>query len=286
MRRILNFFISRAMITNWIVLVIMAAGTFGLFQLQRRVWPQKEIFGIRVFISWPGASAREIEEALTIDIDNQLRGIEGIENTFSTTGEGYVSFYLEVSRKVPMDSVLAKVKDRMEQIQDYPVEAMRPQISRQDSWNRVMLLFIYGPEDLNTLQKIADRFREDLLATGTVSQIDYWGLPEKEIVLELIPEQFNQYGLTVDSLKRVIQAFSLNGSAGTVLTGEENLKIRTYGERTTIFELKSIPVPVSGGKTLSLGSLCRIEEQWPEGAVYTQANGIPSVGFQIMYTNI
>ncbi len=290
MRRMLKYFTSRAMITNWIILVIMAAGTFGIFQLQRRVWPRLEISAVTIQVAWPGASAREIEEGLTVKMENRLKGIEGIENTYSTTGDGYVSFYLETSRKAQIDTVLDKVRNRMEQIPDYPEDARTPQISQEDSWNRVMLLFIYGPEELNTLQKIADGFRDDLLNTNQVSQINYWGLPEKEIVIELKPEKLSEYGLTLDSLGRMIRASSLNSSAGTLITDEENLMIRTYGQRTTIEELAAIPISLPGiqgmeGSTLPLGTLFNLEERWPEDEVYTQANGKPAVGFQIMYTN-
>ena len=271
MRRMLSYFTSRAMITNWIILVIMAAGVFSLFQLQKRVWPRLEISAVRVQITWPGASAREIEQALTVKIENSLKGIEGIENSYSTTGDEYVNFYLETGRNASIETVIDKVKSRIDQISDYPEEARKPRVYQEDSWNRVMLLFIYGPEDPEVLQDIADQFKEDLLASDTVSQINNWGLPGKNLVLEVMPEELDEYGLTVDSLSAMIQSYSRNGSAGALITAEENLMIRTYNERTDLSELASIPITLSGkdGPAVHpLGNLFTLKEEWPKDAVY------------------
>lgn len=292
MRRMLKGFTARAAVTNWIILVIMAAGVFGLFQLQRRVWPRLEISGLSVDISWPGASAREIEESLTIRIEERLKGIEGVERNVSTTGDGYVSFWLEASRDIPLERTIENVKNAVEGLSDYPDGARPPRIAREDGWNRVMLLFIYGPEDLDALQKVADNFRENLLATGQASQINYWGLPGKELVVEITPEKLQEYGLTTEGIAGVIRASSLNGSAGRVVTGEESLEIRAYGRRNTLEELSAVSIPLTidtpDGRirsTLPLGELFSVQEQWPQDAVYTRANGKPAVGFQIMYTN-
>ena len=57
MKKVITYFASHGMITNWIILLVMAAGAFGLTQLRRRVWPETEYNWITVSASWPNASA-------------------------------------------------------------------------------------------------------------------------------------------------------------------------------------------------------------------------------------
>ena len=57
MKKVITYFASQGMITNWIILLVMVAGAFGLTQLRRRVWPEIEYNWITVSVSWPNASA-------------------------------------------------------------------------------------------------------------------------------------------------------------------------------------------------------------------------------------
>ena len=284
MKKVIDYFASRGMVTNWLILLILAAGAFGFTQLRSRVWPQLDFDYVNVSVSWPGASAREIEDGLTIPIEEKLKGLEDVERMVTTTGDGYLHVWLETNPNLPMLRILDNVRSAVESVPDYPEDADPPVVAQEPSWNRVMLLFIYGPEDMEVLQSIADDFRSDLLATGEVSQVDAWGMPQKEIRIGLTPAVQKKYGLRVDDIAAAVNAANLNLSAGSVQTGTENLAIRSYGRKSDVHAIAAVPVNLNG-ENVPLGDICTVEEAWPEEAVYTRANGRPSVGYDIMYTN-
>ena len=60
MKKVIDYFASHKMVTNWLILLILAAGAFGFTQLRARVWPQLDLDYVNVEVSWPGASARSI----------------------------------------------------------------------------------------------------------------------------------------------------------------------------------------------------------------------------------
>ncbi len=283
MNRVIRYFASRGMVTNWFILLIMATGIFGFTQLRRRVWPQIDYDYVNLNISWPGASATEIEDGLTIPIEEKLKGLEGVDRMVSTTGDGYVHVWMETSPDIPVDRTIDRIRNAVDSLPDYPPGARPPRVTQEESWNRVMLLFIYGPENLDVLQDISDKFRNDLLASGEVTQIKSWGMPEKEIRVNVSPSLLREYGLTTGDIESAIRSSDLNIAAGTVNTGTENLQIRSYGRRTTVAAIEEIPVHAAG--SISLGQICKVTEEWPSEAVYTRANGKPAVGFEIMYTN-
>ena len=239
---------------------------------------------ITLDVSWPGSASLEVEEGLTIPIEERLKGLEGINRTVSTTGDGFVNFWIEADPGIPIDKTVDRIRTAVKSVPSYPSEADDPLVQQLDSWNRVMLLFIYGPEDKNVLQQVADDFRNKLLASGEVTQIDTWGMPQKEILLEVNPDVLREYGLTVEDIGRAVQSSDLNIAAGSVHTGREILEIRSYGRRTSVEEIERIPL-TAGGEVLTLGTICSVREEWPEEAVYTRANGKPAVGFDIMYSN-
>ncbi len=284
MKRLIEYFFTRRMVTNWLLLIVMAAGVFGFTQLRRRVWPQMDYDYITLDVSWPGAAALEVEEGLTIPIEERLRGLEGVERTVSTTGDGYVNVWIEADPRIPIDKTVDRIRTAVKSVPSYPQDADAPLVSQLDSWNRVMLLFIYGPEDKNVLEQVADEFRDQLLASGEVTQIDTWGMPRREIRLDVNPDILREYGLTADDISSAVQASDLNIAAGSIHTGRENLEIRSYGRRTSVEAIEQIPLN-AGGEILSLGTVCSVSEEWPEETVYTRANGKPAVGFDIMYSN-
>ncbi|MCG8453329.1 MAG: efflux RND transporter permease subunit [Spirochaetales bacterium] len=284
MKKVIEYFSSRGMITNWLILLVMVAGIFGFSQLRRRVWPQMDYDYINLDIAWPGASPLEIEDGLTIPVEERLKGIDGIERTVTTTGEGYLNAWIEASPDVAIDKVVDRIRSSIETIPNYPEDARAPRVAQLDSWNRVMLLFIYGPEDMDVLQSVADDFRTDLIATGSVSQLQSWGVPGKEIRINTTPALLREYNLEIADIGAAIAASDMDVSAGEIVTGQEILKIRSYSRKKTVEDLRSVPIPV-GGRTIPLGQLCLVEESRPEEAVVTRANGQPAVGFNIMYTN-
>ena len=284
MKRMIHYFASHSMVTNWLILLVMAAGVFGFTQLRSRVWPQIDYDYVNLEVSWPGASAIEIEDGLTIPIEEKLKGLEGVDRMVTTTGDGYLHCWLETSPGIPVDRTIDRIRTAVASLPDYPEGADSPIVAQEPSWNRVMLLFIYGPDDLGVLQSIADDFRTDLLSSGEVSQVDAWGMPEKEIRIGFTPAIGEKYGLTPEDIVTAVRSSNLNIAAGEIQTGRENLSLRSYGRRSELEAIASVPVNLDG-EIVPLGTLCSVESAWPEEAVYTRANGRTAVGYDIMYTN-
>ena len=187
---------------------------------------------------------------------------------------------------IPWDKLLDKVRSTVETLPEYPEDAEKPLIYRETEWNRVMLLFIYGPENLRLLEDLAEEFREDLIRTGQVTQIETWGFPGEQIIIEPLPSDLERYGLTLDDMDAAIRAASLNLSAGSVLTGEEQIQIRSYEKKATLPELEEIVVlNTPSGRSVKLGDISALRMGRAENAIYTRANGREAVGLQIMYSN-
>ena len=284
MKKVITYFASHGMITNWIILLVIAAGAFGLTQLRRRVWPETEYNWITVSASWPNASALEVEEDLTRPIEAQLNGLEGVSRLESTTFDGGLSISIEANSALPVKDTIDRIRTALRSVSGLPKEASAPTVERERSWNRVMLLAIYGTEDMDRLQTIAADFRSDLLRTGKVSRITGGGLLTKEIVLEFSPAMLQARNIAAADIAAAVRAGGMNAAAGSVKTGTEELAIRSYAPRQTAEAVARIPIRV-GNDTLLLGEICEVREQWPEDAFYARVNGRPAVNLNIMYTN-
>ena len=284
--KLIQYFIKHSIITNWVVLVICLAGIFALFKLEKRINPKMEIDQISIDIPYPGASAVEVEEGIIIKIEEALRGIEGIEKVYSTSQDNYGYLNVRILPGYDMNKAIQDVKNAVNSINSYPTEAEKPIVYQDTQWNRGIMLSIYGPEDLFTLKKIVEEFRDALLKSGKISNVQIWGIPEREFSIEISPENLIRYKLTIEDISQAIRNSNLNISSGSVLTDQEEILIRSYNKKYHASDLRNIEVVSSiNGQKIKLADICSVKEQWPENRFYSEYNGRKSVGFNVMYNN-
>jgi len=286
MKKFINYFIKHSVITNWIMIVICVAGVFALANLNKRINPKMDIENIRIQVPFPGASAIEVEEGITTKIEENLRGLEGIVRIRSTSSDNFASINVEIDQDYDMNKAIQNIKNSVNSVSSYPTGAEKPVVYQSTRWNRAIMYSIYGPDDLFTLKKIVEEFRDDLLATGKISNINYWGIPAREISIEISPDDIIRYGLTINDIAQAIRNSNLNISSGSVLTDQEQILIRSYNKKYQAKELEHIEIVSKiDGKKIHLTDICNLTEQWPENRFYSEYNGKKSVGFNIMYNN-
>lgn len=284
--KIIRYFIKHAAVTNWVMLVILIAGIFALFNLNKRLDPKFEIEQVEIDVPYPGASAVEVEEGIVIKIEENLRGLEGIEKITSRSQDGYGSIDVEITPGYDMNKAIQNIKNSVNSISSYPLDAEKPVVYQSTQWNRAIMLSIHGPEDLYTLKKVVEEFRDDLLRSGKISNIRMWGLPQREFSIEVSPENLIRYKLTIDDISQAVRNSNLNISSGSVVTDEQEILIRAYNKKYEADKLKDIEITSSiDGRKILLSDICSVKEQWPENRFYSEYNGRRSVGFNVMYNN-
>jgi len=284
--KIIRYFIKHSAVTNWIMLVILISGIFALFNLNKRLDPKFEIENVEIDVPYPGASAVEVEEGIVIKIEENLRGLEGIEKVTSRSQDGFGTIDVEITPGYDMNKAIQNIKNSVNSISSYPVDAEKPVVYQSTQWNRAIMLSIHGPKDLLTLKHIVEEFRDDLLRSGKVSNIRMWGLPRREFSIEVSPEDLIRYKLTINEIAQAVRNSNLNISSGSVVTDEQEILIRSYNKKYEADQLKNIEVVSSiDGRKILLSDICDVKEQWPENWFYSEYDGRRSVAFNAMYNN-
>lgn len=286
MKNFIEYFIKHRVISNWIMLIICLAGVFALSNLQTRINPKIEQPYVTVAVPWPGASPVELEEGIMVKIEEALKGLEGLLDIWSQSRESYGEVTVEVDDTYDMNKAIQAVKNAVNSISSYPAGAEKPIIYQETEWNRAISLSVWGPDDLFTIKKVIDEFRDDLMRTGKISNTMVWGLPEREISIEISPRDLERYKLTINDIASAVRNSNLNISSGSVLTAQEKILIRSYGKKYNSLEFEDIEI-ISGidGTKIRLIDICTVKEQWPENRFYSEFNGRRSVSFNVMYNN-
>jgi multidrug efflux pump subunit AcrB len=227
MKKIITTFIKYPFYANLLIMVILLAGIIGFFTMKKSFFPEQSSRDIYVSVIYPGASPKEMEEALTARIEEAVRGIVGIKEINSTSTENFATVQITTTGEYDLDETLMEVKNAVDSISSFPVDAEKPVVSKQRAITRAMFLGLSGDVDLLTLKKYANQIETDLLASGAISQVSYAGLPPIEISVEVTEENLLRYNLTFDRISQAIARNNRDISAGMIKSAEEEILIRS-----------------------------------------------------------
>ena len=87
MRKIIEHFIKYPVTANVLILGMVVLGTAGMLTLKSSFFPLNESRNINISVAYPGASPQEMEEGIILKIEDNLRGLVGVDRFTSTSSE-------------------------------------------------------------------------------------------------------------------------------------------------------------------------------------------------------
>ena len=109
MRSIINYFIKYSVSTWVIIFAITIFGIFGMLSLKSSFFPLSESRIININLIYPGASPLEMEEGVVLKIEENLKGLQGVERFTSQCFENSALITVEAIKGYDPDIVLFDV---------------------------------------------------------------------------------------------------------------------------------------------------------------------------------
>ncbi len=282
MKQLVRYFIRYPIWANVLMVTVLILGFVYMRRLKTSFFPEVETNRITVDISYPGTSPEEIEESLILKIENNLRGIGGVERTTSESRENRGVVTVEVLDAYDVDEVYDDVKNAVDRISPYPSGAEQPVVKIAKIRTLALLIAIYGEADLWALKERAEEFRDELLNMDGVSQVSLIGLPDREIAVTVSERDLRRYGLNFTEVSGAIQASNVDISGGSIKTHDERMLIRAYARRDYAHELRSLVLRTDNdGNTVRIGDVASVTEQWEDTPNATYYNGQRAIIVQV-----
>ena len=119
MRKLITFFVNRPIWGNAFIAVIIIFGIFSLLQTKKSFFPELEPQTIIASVFYPGASPKEMEEGVTIKIEQSIKGLAAIEEINSTSSENLSSVKIKAYQDANMDQLLSDVENAINSINSF-----------------------------------------------------------------------------------------------------------------------------------------------------------------------
>ena len=241
----LAVFARHPVAANLLMAMMMISGLWGLSQLNTQFFPSFDIDFVSVRVTWPGASAEDLETLVTDPLERELKGIDNVKELASLSVDGQTLITLEFRENTDMGPALDEVKERVDLVTNLPDGADNPKISRIINHELVASLLVSGPDDQRGLRALVNQFERELLEQG-ISHIRIFGLPEEEIAIQISPGTLRELGLTLEDVSRRISAASRDMPVGIIGRGESALQLRFKDQRRREYAFADLPLIVAG----------------------------------------
>lgn len=282
MKKVLSFFVKRPFYANIIIAFILIVGGLSLAQMKLSFFPDITETQLNIAVAYPGASPKEMEEGITTRIEESIRGIAGIKYVNSTSSENFSNTVITTTGKYDIDESLMEVKNAVDGIASFPVDAERPIVTKIR--NRTMACFIglRGDIDPIKLKSYADEIENDLYNSGVMSQIAISGYPQLEISVEVSEANLLRYNLTFDEVLAAVSRNNLDLSGGQIRSDEEEIMIRSRYRTVDPDKIKEIIIRGKpDGTYITVGDVGTVLLQFQDVANRTYNNGVRSVSINI-----
>ncbi len=217
-------------ITPLIVIASILLGLFSVIATPREEEPQIKVPMFDVFVSMPGASAKEVEQRVTIPMEKKLWEIPGVEYIYSTASEGMnmtvVRFYVGEDEEKSLTKLYNKLYSNFDLI---PYGASQPLVKfRSIDDVPILSLTLHGKGyDSYALRRISAQICDHIKDIEDVSETKIIGGYRRRLNVEIIPDKLSAYNITPLEIKRQIWALNQNLKTGEILKDNNLIAIES-----------------------------------------------------------
>ena len=291
MKKVIQFFINRPVWGNAAIVVILMFGLFSLFTMKRSFFPELDPTRIFVSVFYPGASPGEMEEGITIHIEQAVKGLDGIEEINSTSSENFSQVTIKAYVDTDIDELLGKIENSVNSINSFPAGAEQPTVIKQQTGGMSSVVAFVGISakdkalPITDLTDLALKVERDLLNSKEITQISKNGFPEKEISINIREQDLLRYNISMQELALAIGSNNIDITTGVIRGGVEEMNIRSNNRGTSEADIAKILLRTmpSGGQ-ITIGDVADVKLGYSESSQEAKYNGKPAVSFQIEKT--
>lgn len=267
-------------------IMLTLAGFVGFTSMRVNNDPDIDFPLVAVVAARPGAAPSEMEVQVTRLIEDSLTSLSGVRRIYSNVTDGVSSTTIEFELGTDTERATNDVRNAMSGLRaSLPQDMQEPAVQRIDITGNSLITYVVrsetmSPEEISWF--IDNDVSRSLLALGGVGEVNRQGGVDREIRVELDPDRLAARGVTAAQVSQALTGVNNDLPGGRVTVGGAERSIRTLGSANSIEELRETLIPLGSGRTVRLGDLGRVEDNWSEPRRLARFNGQEVVSFNFL----
>jgi multidrug efflux pump subunit AcrB len=278
-----RFAISRPVITAMIFVALAIFGTVAFFKIGRSANPPGTDFPIVVVYSaYPGASPQEMERLIVKPIEDQLDGIDNLDQLSATAQEGVATIIVQFKLGTNLDIAAINVQSAVDTARVYlPVDLDPPSVYKNGASQP--LLDVAVSSKTLTQTQLADfvnnKLEPILKGIPNIQDVSIYGASDREFHVEPIPERLIGANATLGDVFSAVAVNNANLPGGILRQRTQETSVSVHAEVNTAQDLLGIPlmVPGNSNKNMKIGDVAYAYDSHVEPTSISHYNGQPRI---------
>ena len=272
-------------ITPLLALVGLLLGVFAILVTPREEEPQISVTFANVFIPFPGASAREVEQLVTTSAEQVLSEIEGVEHIYSVSKPGISVLSVQFEVGEDRTQAIVRLYNAVYSNRDWLPANLgvgEPLIKPQGIDDVPIVTGSLWSEDpaisAHELLRVAHSIETELKRVPGTRDIFTIGGPERVVQVLLDPQRLAAYNVSLQDLRQVLQAANVADDTGAITTNNTTIPVRTGDWLKNADEVAQLVVALHDGKPVYLEDVATVQSGPDEPEQYVWMGTGPAAG--------
>ena len=240
MKQAVAWFAENSVAANLLMVMILVGGFLTIPNIKKEIFPEMSVDMISINVPYLGAGPEEVEEGVSVRVEEAIQGLNGIKKITSRSVEGMSIVLVEVMPGYDTRELLDDVKSRVDSIDTFPDETERPVIQDLILRRQVINVGVTGDADEITLKRLGERVRNEIEALPEITNVELANARPYEISIEVSENSLRRHGLTFDYVANAVRKSSLDMPGGSVKTESGEILLRTKGQAYTGHEFEKL----------------------------------------------
>ncbi len=279
----IRYFVCHPTGANLLMALMVIIGLSALPELRRETFPDFAAQKLEIRLTYPGASAEDVEEAVCQRVEDALESISEVEEVVCVAREGLGTVVVEMMDDSDMARFMDEVKSEVEAISDFPEQVELPVINELGRTDKVVAVAITGPMSVSDLKAYAEQIKQRMQQTPEISQVEVLGFSDHQLRIEVSARAMRGFGVSMSDVANAVRRQGIDLPAGTLQTHDQDLLLRFADLRRSPQELANlVVVSASSGAEIRLGDIAQISDRFELDERKTLFNGRRAAVLQVI----
>jgi len=244
-------------------LLLFAWGAISFHQLPVEAYPDVANNYVEIITQWPGISAEQIEQQVTIPLEIVMNGIPGVVHLRSFSLFGLSDLKLIFDDDTENAWNRERVLERLSQVSLPP--GVLPQMGTD--WSPVGQIYFFTLHSTNPaydvmeLKSIEDWVVEkNFKAVPNIVDVASFGGPTREYQVRVDPNKLIAYGISLAQVEQQLTANNVNAGGSFVEVGLQQINIREVGLVRNVHDIESTVITTKSGTPLRVKDIAIVAQ--------------------------
>lgn len=259
-RSLVAGYLSNIRLVVLLIISIILLGIVAYTNLPKRLNPEVQIPIVTVVTVLPGASAKDVEQLVSMPLEDEVRSLKGIDTVTTRSQENIsvmtVQFVSTVNGDQARDDVQSAISAAT-----LPNSAQEPSVRLLDFEDVPVWTFaLTGSDSYPDLMRAADQLRQQLEELSRIDRVVTTGFDRQEVTVQLSPAKLSQYQISPFQLSDALKKARASYPAGQVSTATYNFALSIDPSIETIADIRQLALTIDG-RVVRLGELATVQER-------------------------